>query len=165
MTFTDNFGILFASIFQVPSTGSPAFQMKNTTGGFPSFQGYKDRDFDDHWNQTNPNPQSYAQVGKGSTPATRQDFQIENPFTNGGVEDNKKLTSLFGYNSPLGKITIQTGISPTAGSGTITEVVKINQFVNTNGITISDIVMTRDNPTPTGFISGKSINLEHIIEI
>jgi len=162
MVFTDNWGKLMTSIFQVPSTGSPVFTMEDLVGTTRNYQTYKDRDFDDHWNQDAS--LSFAQVGKGNTPATRQDVNIETPFTNGGAEDNLKITSLFGYNSALGKITIATSISPTAGSGSITEVVKINRVQQTNASPI-DNLWIRNIVNPVAFISGKTINVEHEILI
>jgi hypothetical protein len=165
MVFNDNFGILMANIYQVPSTGSPTFQQTDVNGVVQSFVTYKDRDFDDHWNQTNPNPLSYAQVGKGSDTPTRQDFFLADPFVNGGVEDNRKITSLFGYNSALGKITINAGFSPTAGSGSVAEVIKINNLVSLNGITLLSVMWIRDVVTPVPFISGKAINIEFEILI
>lgn len=162
MVFMDNWGKLMANIFIVPTTSGATFLLKDLNNNTQTCVTYKDRDFDDHWNQLAS--QSFAQVGKGTAPVTRQDFKIEVPFTNGGAEDNLKITSLFGYNSALGKITISTSISPTAGSGTITEVVKVNSIQNlTAGL--FQFLVTRDLVSPVNFISGKSINIEHEILI
>ena len=159
MVFTDNWGKLMANIFQVPTQNGIIFTMQDITGVFKNYLVYKDRDIRDYWNGSAG--VSYAQVGKGTTPATPQDFQIEIPFTNGGVEDVAKITSIFGYNSALGKITITTSISPTGSSGTINEVVKINSVepVGTNSATRN--LWLRNLVPSTDFISGKTINIEH----
>lgn len=162
MVFTDNWGKLMANIFIVPTTTGATFTMEDLVGTTRTYQTYKDRDFDDHWNQSAC--VSFAQVGKGNTPATRQDVNIETPFTNGGVEDNLKITSLFGYNSALGKITIATSISPTAGSGSITEVVKINSVQQTSATLIQNLWI-RNVVNAVAFISAKTINVEHEILI
>jgi len=162
MVFMDNWGKLMANIFIVPTTSGATFTMEDLVGTTRSYVTYKDRDFDDHWNQTAC--QSFAQVGKGTAPVTRQDFKLEVPFTNGGAEDNLKITSLFGYNSALGKITIATSISPTAGSGTVTEVVKINAVQQTNATLIQNLWI-HDLIAGVSFISAKTLNIEHEILI
>jgi len=102
-----------------------------------------------------------TQIGKGLSPATRQDIVIENPFTNGGVEDNLVPSSIFGYNSGLGKITVATMITPTAGSGSITEVTHICVWQATTGLQKA-ILLTRDTLSPIAFLTGQTVDVEHI---
>jgi len=103
---------------------------------------------------------SRVQVGKGTTPATRQDFNIENPFSNGGVEDNRNITGDGGYNNPLGKITIPTLITPVTSSGSISESVLFGTWRSTAGV--KNNVFSRDNILPlVNFIVGQSININY----
>jgi len=108
---------------------------------------------------------SLAQVGKGTTPATRQDRKIETPFTNGGIEDGVVGTQPSGYNSGLGKITVATQIAPTVGAGAISEIVKINNWKANTGL-IHAYCLTRDLVSPVvNFIGGQTIDTEHIFLI
>ncbi len=101
-----------------------------------------------------------AQIGKGSTPATRQDFNIEIPFTNGGEEDNRKLSIIAIYVEATEKIEMSTQYSA-LGSGAISEVCK---FIVINDISGQDrtILISRDiiNP-PVNFIGSQIINVQN----
>jgi len=100
---------------------------------------------------------SETQVGKGLTPATRQDIAIENPFTN-APEDTFFINGLAGYNSGLGKITAPASIAPTGGSGDISELIFVITIRATNASNFR-CLMTRDIVfPPVSFISGKTIN-------
>jgi len=101
---------------------------------------------------------SEAQVGKGTSTPTRQDFNIENPFTNGGEEDNRKQSLTAVYVNATEKIEMSTTIVP-LGSGDITEVCKF-VVINQNNGSDRTIMISRDlvNP-PVGFINGEIINI------
>lgn len=104
------------------------------------------------------------QIGKGTTPVTRGDFNIENPFTNGGVEDNKISCLTFGYSSPLGKITIPTLISPTFGSGAITEVCHFfTAYDEVSGV--FQFMSMHDIVPVSNFIAGQSVNVDYEVLI
>jgi len=98
-----------------------------------------------------------AQIGKGSSTPTRQDFNIENPFTNGGEEDNRKQSLTAVYVNATEKIEISTTIVP-VGSGDITEVCKF-VVVNANNGSDRTIMISRDLISPVGFINGEIINI------
>ncbi len=99
-----------------------------------------------------------AQIGKGTSPATRQDFNIENPFTNGGEEDNRKLSIKAVYVNATEKIEMSTQFSA-LGLGAISEVCK---FIVINDISSADrtILISRDiiDP-PVNFIASDIINV------
>jgi len=101
---------------------------------------------------------SEAQIGKGTTTPTRQDFNIENPFTNGGAEDNRKTSLTAQYLNSNEKIEMSTTIVP-LGSGDITEVCKF-VVINADNGADRTIMISRDlvNP-PVGFINGDIINI------
>ena len=114
MTANDNLGILLAGLFRPLSTGNKSvFGIINTAGASHEMVVYGDPSANNVFNEAGA---SRAQVGKGTTPPTRQDRNIESPFTNGGVEDSAQSSNLFGYNSGLAKITIATQINPTTGA-------------------------------------------------
>jgi len=102
-----------------------------------------------------------AQVGKGTSPPSRQDLDIENPFTNGGNEDNRN-SSLFGsYSNVTELITMQTTIVP-IGSGSITEVCKFVQVNDTGIPTLRIILISRDLISPpVAFNFGDVINVQN----
>jgi len=106
-----------------------------------------------------------GQVGEGVTIPTRQDTDIEQPFTNGGIEDNPVGSISGGYSSLEGKLTMPTLISPTTGSGTITEAVRIQRWIATDGLPY-DFLIFRDLISPVSvFIAGQAINMEHVMLI
>jgi len=155
MVFTDNFGEIIAHLFQPPSAvQSASFNVEGvlatrliviyaTTGNAGRYN------FDAQPTKT--------QVGKGTTPATRQDIKIETPFPD-PPEDTFFANNLAGYNSGLGKITAPASVSPTGGAGAISEMVIVNTVRATN-TNIFNCVMTRDNVSPlVNFIVGKTIN-------
>jgi len=153
--FLDNFGKILAQIFRAPtSVNSPTFTVEGTSTTrscvLYALIGNTGRmNFEAQATKT--------RVGKGTTPATRQDTNIEDPFTN-APEDSLFDNSLAGYNSGLGKVTAPASVAPTGGSGTISEMIIVNVFraSNTN---IFEVAMTRDNVSPlVNFISGKTIS-------
>ena len=159
MTNTDNMGKLLASIITIFQTGSFSKNvvLVDEAGNNRTLRSWGTNA------QVNFNTAiaGFVQVGEGVTPATRQDFKLEDPFSNGGVEDAPVLNQVFGYNSGLGKVTVATMITPTAGSGTITEVIHFGNFKDTANITIF-VLTQRDVISPTNFITGETIDVEHI---
>jgi len=101
-----------------------------------------------------------AQIGKGLTPANNNDFNIENPFTNGGVEDNQVLSIPASYVNATELIEMITTILA-GGNGTITEVCKF--VICNDGDTGVDRVclVTRDIIPPVSFITNDVINIIH----
>jgi len=166
LTLNDNFGFMIAKLFRAPTTGANStgnVLRREDTGALFGTSMY----------QTNSNSTIFndeaginqAQVGEGSTPATRQDFKIEDTFPD-SPESSPQNSVAGAYNSGLGKITIATLISPTGGAGSITEVIKRGRIRDSiGGSTTRFIIWTRDVISPVGFIIGQSINIDHEVQI
>jgi len=164
MVFTDNVGIIIAGLFRprgsgIEETPDTLRDVNGTLFGVRTYGGNSSANF-------NVSAVTFtAQVGKGNTPATRQDIDIENPFSNGGVEDNQ-VGSLSGiYNVAQARIIMSTAIGATIGAGAITEVCK---FITVNDRFGGDhvIMVMRDiiDP-PVNFIATNTINIENRIDI
>jgi len=159
MVFTDNMGIFLAGLFRQPINGTKNISgMTSTTGAPISGNIYKTETDGLSLNRLTNNR---IQVGKGTSIPTRQDLTIENPFTNGGLEDNPVLSiTNYGYIQGSGLATKATVISPTFGSGIITEVVKFSDLAG------NDIIWARDLlGTPASFIAGQAINVSNEVSI
>ena len=164
MTVLDNFGLLMRAHFvviQTANAGASSATLIDENGTSRGLSVYGRHTTAKYNNQNRDS----AQVGKGTTPATRQDEKIENPFT-GGVESVKQLSAVAGYLIPQAKMEVQTLITPTLGSGIITEVVKFVRWQS--GAVNFEFAIFRDvDPdfTPVGFIAGQSINLANEVFI
>jgi len=157
LVILDNLGIILAGIFRAPTTVTKSVIIKDITDTSKTVKVYgRNDDPSDFFNFT---VVRQAQIGKSSTPATRQDVNIGSPFTNGGIEDNRNNSLSFGYNSGLGKIEIPTQIAPTFGSGTIVEVCKFSSYRDSVGIFVCCIF--RDVISNVNFISAQTININH----
>lgn len=101
-------------------------------------------------------------VGKGLTPATRQDFNIQDPFTTSPESVAFQLAGDGAWNSGLGQVSMSGAI--TAGdSGAISEAILIQQFRNFN-IGAGTSIFSRDNISPVAnFIIGQTINVNYIL--
>jgi len=163
MVVNDNLGLIIAGIFQIPTTASKQIDLVDINGVTKDVRPIGSSTVA-LMNHSNP-ALCRGQVGKGTTPATRQDENIENPFTNGGVEDNPQLMSVFGYNSALGKVTSSVPITPTTGAGAISEVVMTIRLNDNTGNPF-DFLITRDIVNPVvNFIIAQTINTELIFNI
>jgi len=153
--------IILAGIFRAPTTVTKSVIIKDIANVSKTVKVYgTNADSSDFFNFP---VGRQAQIGKSSTPVTRQDFNIGSPFTNGGIEDNRANSLSFGYNSGLGKIEIPTQISPTFGAGTIFEVCKFTDFRDN----VSNFVccIFRDLVSSVSFISAQTININHEVLI
>jgi len=159
LVVNDNFGILISALFRAPSALVKTVVLKDIAGVSRNLDVFN-TDGANLFNDV-ATAISKVQVGKGLSPATRQDVNIESPFTNGGVEDNRiDITQPAGYNSGLGKVTVATLINPTAGAGAITEVCYY-LFIRDNSGTVQTFLIFRNNLTvPVNFIASQSINID-----
>jgi len=159
----DNLGLLIAGIFRSPTTANKLVSnLKSTSALIFNTRIYSTQADTNRWNFDGVFRQ--VQVGKGTTPATRQDFNIESPFV--VAPESGLNNSINGvYNSGLGKINQATLIAPTGGAGTITEVIKVFRARATVDQTAKTIVMFRDIISSVGFIIGESINIDHEVFI
>ncbi len=160
----DNIGILLAGLFRPISSGAKSVpNSKSTDGVVANLKVYDVNAVGDHFNKMNN--ADTTQVGKGTTPATRQDFNIEVPFTNGGLEDNPFPTNTVGYDSLQGKISIPAIVSPTTGSGAITEVCHYVSWKQSPSASIKQMLLLHDIIQAVNFINGESLHIEHEVLI
>lgn len=97
-------------------------------------------------------------VGQGSTAAARTDFNIETNFANGGPEDTKGSTLSGGYNSSLGQVSVSRTITPTAGTGTVTESAIFFEWIFVGGV--GGFLIARDIISPgVSFIIAQAITI------
>ena len=166
MTVNDNFGMLFALLIRSPSTGTlntgTIFRdTGNTLRQFVIFALGVNFTFNFTGNGAGV---SKSRVGKGTTPPTRQDFNVDSGFPDS--PESSLISSVTPtYNSGLAKITQATLISPTGGSGTISEVIKTARW--SRAISLGgDFCIARDLNSPvSNFIVGQSINIDHEVFI
>jgi len=153
---TDNFGVFLASIIGMQNFSQN--DLSNVARGFTCIHP------DSGYNSVNVGGlRSLLRVGTGNTPATRQDFNIESPFSNGGAEDSAfNVIGQAGYNSGLGQISFSGSITA-FGAGGIQESILIQRWRDTGGTT-RDLLYSRDNISPiVTFIAGETINLSYIL--
>lgn len=107
-----------------------------------------------------------VQVGQGSIAPARTDFKIGTAFANGGIEDGiVNVAGAGGFNLSLGLITISTNISPTAGSGTVTETAMFERWRSLAAGDF-DFLVSRDIISPgVSFVATKSITVDYLWQI
>ena len=159
MVSLDNFGIFLAGHFRTLTGGATDVTLKNIAGVDRSVRIYGTNSQTCYNDLNDGTVNDRAQVGKGLTPATRQDVSIESPFIL-APESNEILSIIAGYNSGLGKIEISTVITPTGGSGAVSEVVKISSIIQLATANPESFAFFRDNVSPVAnFIIGETINI------
>ena len=100
------------------------------------------------------------QVGKGVTPATRQDFNIENAFAV-SPENSRIGTGVGGWNSGLGQVQVPMQLI-SSSSGAISETCLYGKWNVTSGGGNETYLLSRDNISPVvNFIGGESINVDY----
>ncbi len=158
MVITENFGRMLASHF-VAQGGGSGFSWIDIGGVANSSTCYGSH-LANKYNRIGT--LTAVQVGKGSTPATNLDINVENPFV-GGVESTRRSSNNSGYISGLGKIQTPTQLSNTLGSGSITEVCL---YARWHDAPLDPIVLLfRDIVSVETFIAGETINVEHEVLI
>jgi len=149
----DNFGIAFAGLLiPVATQRTSSVEIINSSGNPVNITIYG---FGSGALSTSGGK---IQIGKGTTPPTRQDFKIEVPFTNGGIEDSGFNNQAGGYNSVLGEITVAGVLSPVLGSGIIKEVTKTNGWSG-------DVLIFHDLINDVSFIAGQQVDVSYSVLI
>jgi len=168
LVVNDNFGIIISALFRTPQAGGiKTVILQNDLAQNKSVNVY-DISSGNCFNDVNVLTVGTAlvQVGKGTTPATRQDFNTENVFPDSPEADKNQVTRPAGYNSGLGKITIATQITPTGGVGAITEVNYFLKWQEKDTGTIQTFMLFRNIlGTPVNFIVAQTINVDQEILI
>ncbi len=109
---------------------------------------------------------SSIQVGQGTTPPARSDFDVETAFANGGPEDTSGGVNVSVYNSTLGRVTVSRTIGPTAGAGTVTEAGHFMGLLAPTEAFLRRYLMYHDAVSPgVSFILGQNINVFYTAQI
>jgi len=157
MVFTDNFGFMVSGLFTKSDSLDQFRTLKDITG---SSEIIKVKGLTTDATVFNSGGMAnFIQIGKGFTAPNAQDFEIENPFTNGGVEDNPIVAPNGGFVINVNKILYAVQINPTAGSGGIREVCYFLDMRNSVGV-VKTFLMWRDVIPVVNFNAGQSITVE-----
>jgi len=162
MVITDNFGKFITALLRAPSQLDLDIILVDTSGVNRTVRIFGAEVDTGVFNRSTII--SHAQVGKGETVPTRQDFKLENPFTTGGAEDNEVVTLPYVQVEATGTVTIGSLFSPTQ-AGDVKEAVKTQSWRATDSI-FYEFLMFRNLVIPqVGFIVGQSISLDTIIQL
>ena len=168
---SDNFLKLFSSQWRSPSTAQLFVSLKDITNSdfdfgmwYSLLQSAQEGDFIKNMYITNIGGINQGiQLGKGSTDKNRQDVNIESPFTNGGLEDQRNIISSPVYSSALATLSMGMSFNAT-GSGIISESVLMNRFRSNVGI--KTVLISSDLISPVvSFISSQSVFTEYVLAI
>ena len=104
------------------------------------------------------------QFGGGSTPPTRQDFNVATPLAT--APENAKFVSLnSGFNLVLSQISWSNSITA-GGAGTINEVCMFMELQRDSDLTDLFFLMMRDLVSPSlAFIIGQSLAVDWVLQI
>lgn len=157
---TDNFGIWFGAFL----AGRPTIvSMKNFTnasvncGISTNLYNYNNTD----GISTGEFIGTYIGIGQGTTPATRQDFNIESFFAT--PPENVRLPcGSGGWNSGLGKVDIPMIPIGAGGSGAISETCFFQSWHSEVSLNNQIYCLARDNISPVvNFVIGQTINVDY----
>jgi len=156
----DNWGLWLAGLFSGDDfVTPPATDIAGTTNNAIKLRGTSQC-----FNMTDTvagNYGSLIQIGKGLSAVTRQDFDIGNPFTNGGSEDSRIGTGDGGWISGLGQIQIPMQLT-TTGSGAISETCLWLQVGTISPVELQQYLISHDNISPVvNFIVGEIVNVDY----
>lgn len=158
----DNFGLMVAAHFRTPvpaANSSTVIGLIDEDGVSHNFTVYRRSNVVGY----NELVEDSAQVGQGTTPPVRSDFDIETPFV-GGVEATKVASATSSYIPISEKVNSPTLISPTTNNDSVTEVIKWAKWGNTGNIfqfAIFRDILSVAKP----FLSGQAINVAHEVTI
>jgi len=156
----DQFGIFLAEVMRANGTPAGTVLIKNFSGANQTMKIWGVGQL--YNNFTNSGAQ--VQVGSGSTPPARTDFNIETPFGTAPESLPFNAVSSPVFNSGLGNFKFVASIS--AGfQGTINESCLINNWGNSGGSN-TKFFLFRDIISPAkAFIAGQTIALEYTIQL
>jgi len=156
LVLSDNLGKILATHFLAPVQTTQIFVTLKDTGGV-------DRTFaiisvsSNVWSALGG---KFTRIGKGLTPATAQDFTLENPFSN-APESGRIASANATYIAGSGETNQTTQFQPMGGNDSITEVVQQIDLRDDTGATreiqISRIIVNPAVP----FLIGQQVNLNN----
>ena len=158
---TDNWGELLAAIHG-PFTTARTFSGLNDVGnGGPFTIRVWRAASGNSWDR---NFRTQIQVGSGSSPVARTDFNIETAFGS-GIESTRVPSNSGGYNATLGQVKVSANISPTTGGGTVTESCMFWDITDDASI-LRTYLMSHDLIAPgVVFLAGQSIVPEYTYQL
>lgn len=110
-------------------------------------------------NRWNLSGTHFAQIGQGITPPTREDYNIETPFTN-APENARVASGVATYLNGTGITNVATQIQPMGGNGTITEVTE-ELIMRDFGGTDRNFVISRTLVDPAvNFLINEQVNID-----
>jgi len=158
----DQFGVLFAGVMSRFRGIDKIIQLKSKTGALINLRAigagttFPQTGFGGIGNS--------FQVGSGTTPPARTDFNIETAFVNAPENTNMFPATDPVFNSGLGNFKMIASITG-GGSGTISESIWIGRFLNTSNAT-NEYTFFRDSISPAvPFIAGQTIALEYTVQL
>jgi len=158
----DQFGVLFAGVLSRLKGVDKIIQLKSKTGALVNLKAL---------GTGTTFPQigfgtigSTFQIGSGSTPPARTDFDIETAFGTAPENTNMLPATDPVFNSGLGNFKMSASINA-GGAGTINESIWIGRFLSTANAT-NEYTLFRDSISPAvPFIAGQTIALEYTIQL
>ena len=157
MVLSDNVGYILAGHF-TPLTSAEVevvMKIKDTSGVLDNFKIYSGSG-----NRWNVNSVHAVRIGKGTTPASHQDFDLEVPFVN-PPESGKVTSSSPTYLADSGIGNQATQFSPMGASDSLTEVTE-EIICKATGGTDHDIQLSRIIIDPAvAFLINQQVDLDH----
>lgn len=161
--FTDNFGLFLTGLIGgetvlMKDIGNVSKSYQFCCGNIVNTQSYNVT------NNGSPTVGCRVQVGKGTTPATRADFNIETPFAVSPLSI-RNSSGISAWNSILGVIDLASIITPAGENDSVSESCLFLTFKDTLlSATNPTLLMSRDNIDPVvPFVIGESINIDYKI--
>ncbi len=160
----DNFGIWLAGIFHINIGSNKSVILKDRTGVNETLLVIANSTTVFNFRTSGGARGVLIQVGSGSTPPARTDFDIETAFATAPESINFTGVSDPVYSSALGNFKFLAAITA-GGSGTINESILLSFWQNTANVAKS-FVHFRDIISPgQAFVPGQSIALEYTVQL
>lgn len=161
----DNFGTLLAKCFRnldaVRETAT-LLDITNTSRTVYTYGNHQNTNFIPFNGSFSTAVDNMIQVGSGTTPPTRSDYNVETAFANSGPEDSKQSANDGSYIVNANMIQIAGIIGPTTGGGTVNEICLYGGYpVPPATVTERFFLLSRDAVTIT-FSAGNSIGVSYI---
>ncbi len=168
---SDNFGEILAAWHRNPTTSAKTVSLINTSNAANLFNvhwrqfGGTTNNYSGMWTSIIGAPNGGIQVGQGTTPAVRTDFDIETPFANGGLEDGRVVTQNPVYDNVNFRVQMAINFNATGG-GDISESVLLNRYLKALPRALHIMLMSRDIITPVvNFIATQSVFVQYTLQL
>jgi len=157
--FTQNAINLLATMFRAPTTANGVFGAVPLGGGGSTVFTMTGATSNARFN-VNENGGGFK-LGKGTTPPTRFDNDVETPLDSSPEKDQTVMNHPSGFVAGISKSNSGGMISPTTDAGDITEAIKVMQLKSASvPHPTLNICIWRDTFSPVPFTAGEQINIE-----